>query len=102
MGWNSAILVLNDRIHEIDKDPVAWWNKIKPVMTSAGHGMERSDVFHVEHMDNCGVYIIGHNHASRIGFCRVEGHHSKEGQVAALKAVAAQLGYRLSKVSQKV
>lgn len=102
MGYNSAVLILNDRLHEINKDPVSWWKKIYPVMTSAGHGIERSDVFHVEHMDNCGVYIIGHNHASRLGFCRVDGHHTEEGQVAALKAVAAQHGYRLVKIPQKV
>lgn len=100
MGYNSAIIVLNDRLHEIDKDPSAWWNKIKPVMSSGGHGMERSDVFHVEHMDVHGVYVIGGNTAVRLGFSQNPPipADNDAGKVHILRDIAKQLGYNLVKL----
>lgn len=57
-------------------------------------------MFHQSHADNVGVYAIGGNHTSKLLEVFNGGrHYTPDDQLALLKQLAEQYGYRLVKKS---
>lgn len=110
MGYNTTLMVLNDAIHEIDKDPAGWWAKTKKVMAgSIGRGEGESygfgnhaNGFRVvaqDHADIVNVIAVGGNYAAILGrvYNGNQAIHDPEGQLRLLREIAAQHGYGLVK-----
>jgi hypothetical protein len=111
MGFQSTIMILNDAMEEIDKDPKGWWQKTKSLITrhngtkspeeygfgTHGNGFTLVDVHHA---DNTSVIAVGGNHASLLTRLSKHPHHDEKGQIELLKALAKEHGYRLVKESK--
>lgn len=110
MGWNSGVLILNDAFHDIDENLQEWWDQVRlqiqggslsslkaQTPIKAGNHYNSSYVFHCEHMDTVGVYAIGGNEATLLGFTRDprEGFHTYDAKLKLLKDLAEQFDYRL-------
>lgn len=105
MGYNSAIMICNDAMHEIEKDPVGWWNKAYNALNnlsrtndgtfgfgSHGNGFQ---AICQHHADQVSIVAIGGNRAVTLGY----GHWTDTPEVL-LKKLADELGYSVSKKRQ--
>jgi hypothetical protein len=109
MGYNTGVLLLNDHIDDIWKNPKEFAQNLKeayylhqrtqkPEDFKVGCCVNGGTVFHCGHADTTGVYAIGGNHTTRMFFGMNGGkHYSNEEQVEILKTMADSLGYRISK-----
>lgn len=114
MGFNTAILILNDAIGEVDKNPVGWWTKTKQMIRDAamigrngrhdygfGNHANGFAVITVHHADETALVSIGGNMANVLGRFHTGGrgpgsqHHTLEGQVQLVKQWAEDNGYEL-------
>lgn len=110
MGFNTAVLLLNDHIHSIRENPPQFaenlmraiekhWS-VKPGETvdfGVGNCCNGGTVFHQAHADNTGVYAIGGNYASKLLISPFGQHHTPEGQLILIREMAEKLEYRLTK-----
>ena len=109
MGYNSGILVLNDRISEIERDP----KKFVEEMVRSISKMSISDgpvdfypgqstVMSCEHADAVTILAVGGNYSSVLGrFFNGGVHHTPEAQDDLLRRLANEHGYRLVRKSEK-
>ncbi len=114
MGYNSTLVVINDALNDIAGDPefgkkvVAavqeWPNRgwdrrggHQGVDVSAGCYANAASVIDVHHADRSALLFVGGNYGSKVGEARGWTHHEPADQLALLKQVAEQLGYRLVK-----
>lgn len=108
MGYNTTVMICNDSLHAIESDPEfgkSLGNAIqeagcynKPVDVSAGIYCNAARVIECHHADATALVAVGGNHGTSLGeFYYVGHHHTTDGQVALLKALADKLGYRVSK-----
>ena len=101
MGIMTNITILNDHLHEINEDPVAWWNNVyQQICSSRARGQNYDNsttVNSVEHADTTTILAVGGNHTTVLGHTHHTSHHKEEDQVEILKSLAAELGYRLVK-----
>lgn len=109
MGFNTAVLILNDAIDGIEKDPTDFaqnlmraWGKFQhtgnPTDFAIGNHVNGGTVFHNSHADVTAVYAIGGNHTSKLHTVYNGGrHHSDEDRVKLLKEFAAEMGYTITK-----
>lgn len=106
MGWNTTILIRNDSMHEISKDPEfgrkvelaagEWQRERQPMDIPGTNAM----IVHQDHADNSHVLIVGGNYGSDVGSTFGYSHHKVEDQVRILKDVAKKLGYKLVKIHE--
>lgn len=120
MGYNSVVFICNDGMYQIEKDPAGWWKKtwdqlMIQTFKSSKSGEDGSYGFgnHCggfqavwnEHADVTCLIAVGGNYATvlpgRVRWSDGDGHHTPEGQVQILKAVASKLGYDLRKKKSK-
>lgn len=109
MGYNTAVLVLNDSIHEIAKDPDFGWkvaqaaaNFGKTTDISVGGHVNAATVYSAAHADVVQVMAFGGNHASTLMRIHNGGrHYTSEEQVELIRHLADQYGFRLVKKSKK-
>src|SRR5690348_17262635 len=106
MGYNSALMICNDAMHEIDKDPAGWWQKASRALAEVsrrgsdgtfGHG-SHANYFQAicnHHADQVSIVAIGGNQAKVLGY----GSY-RDSPEELLKALADQLGYRIVKKSE--
>ena len=98
MGFNTAVIVRNDFLHEIKDDP-QFGEKLYGAIISNGreyHGQGFS-VLPSQHADYMQVVTIGGNSIRSLGFGGSWTAEDKD----ILKALAASMGYRLVKRSAR-
>jgi hypothetical protein len=109
MGFNTSVLVLNDRLSEIERDPEEF---VKELCRMAGSGKARgphpidfhgsqSGVIETHHADQTAVILVGGNTATVMGYHGGWKHNEPEGQVACLRTVLADLGYEVRSMPEK-
>lgn len=94
MGFNTAVIVRNDFLHEIKKDP-AFGEKLYGAIISQDreyHG-QAFDVLPSQHADFMQIVAIGGNTIRSLGY---GGPWSSDDE-AILKVLASSMGYRLVK-----
>jgi len=113
MGYNSTVLILNDRLHEIEKDPEFGYKisqlilmnsrKEYPHLKSTIPYHYGCEVAAVNHADVTSVVVTGGNFSQEI-FTDYRDYDldTQEGLTKLVKMMASKLGYRLvTDVSQK-
>lgn len=120
MGWNTGVIILNDALHEIEKNPDEFVNGRRGLREAMGEFMSggrgqrnyvdisvgghanAASVFHQSHADEVGVYSIGGNCAKKIGKVYNGGRHcSEDDQLALLHVIADNMGYKLVKKKKR-
>lgn len=110
MGFNSVVLVLNDRLGEIERSPERFVKEMSYGIARAGtSGQEQID-FHpgqstvvtCHHADMVSIIAVGGNCATVLGQVYNGGrHHDEESQLKLLRELADQFGFSLRKKPQK-
>jgi len=114
MGYNTTVLVLNDALHEIERDP-QFGKKLAAAISGLSLGIDTKTGRPYRSQDvSAGMYCnaataIEQHHASGIAVVAVGGncgsvightggtHHQEEDKLKILKQLAEQLGYSLRK-----
>lgn len=108
MGYNTTVIVLNDALDQIAKDP-EFGKKLadaitrvtgprsEPVDVSAGNHCNAATVIETHHADNSALVLIGGNYGSVVGQTHGWKHHEKDDQLAMLKRVLDGMGYTVAK-----
>lgn len=105
MGYNTTVVVINDALDQIEKDP-EFGRKLaraisevggyrKTIDVSAGNHANAATVVESHHADLTAVVTVGGNLGINHFTQRGWNHHTEEGQVELLKAWAKRLGYTL-------
>lgn len=118
MGYNTTVMICNDSLHAIESDPEfgknlalavgEMYRSNRPLDVpaysynsegkAAGIYCNAASVIESHHADGTTLVAVGGNHGTKLGeFYYVGHHHTDDGQVALLKALADKLGYRVSK-----
>lgn len=118
MGFNTVVLVLNDAVHEISKDP-AFGKKLAEAIhaqpgrdagharyqgtedVSAGSHCSAATVISSRHADDMQVVAIGGNTGVYLG-TTYGFPHDDAGKIKLLKQLAEQMGYSLRKKPSKM
>ena len=101
MGWNTVVLVLNDRLGEIKRDAQNFVDNLVREAGGGGHWGPTPDDFHKSqsgiieshHADNTPVLLVGGNTATVLGFVRGYRHTEVHNQVRILETILAKYGY---------
>ena len=114
MGHNSVILVLNDCLSDIEKDPEfgkkisracakAFMRRDIRVDIQSGGCINAASVITTHHADLISILAVGGNYGSVIHriYNSKCAHHKEEDQINLLKKVAEHFGYRLVKKTTK-
>jgi hypothetical protein len=107
MGFNSTIMICNDCIDAIEKDPAGWWTAAWEAL-SLGKLPQRFGIggcvngflaVAQHHADVHSVIAVGGNYATVLwqGMRGIAGHHEEADIIKLLKAAASKYGYRLVK-----
>jgi hypothetical protein len=113
MGLNSAILLLNDALHDIENNPIEFTKKVVQAIQGSGFSLSKKGVdigvgshgnaatlFHMAHADEHQVYLVGGNQAVPIerGCTYISGYEDpQKTNLKLLKQMADAAGYRLVK-----
>lgn len=107
MGYNSTVVVMNDALHDIERDPdfskklvaaIAKAYNRGSVNVSAGYHCNAATVIDSQHADVVSIIAVGGNHGSVLTRSSNGGrHHSQEDQELLLRRLAHQFGYNLHK-----
>ena len=105
MGFNSTILILNDRLHEIENDP-EFGAKLAIGINEFGYASERqksyitgqTKVLSCQHADNMAVIAVGGNCGTKLDTVFGLTHHKEDDKLEIVKQMAENLGYRLEKM----
>lgn len=109
MGWNTGVIILNDAMGQITKNPNEFVENLNEAMSlyhrdnkyldiQAGNHCNAASVFHQSHADSVGVYSIGGNCASKMMEIYNGGRHTTEDdKLKLLKKMAFEMGYQLRK-----
>jgi len=116
MGYNSAVIILHDALHNIKENPLQFTDSLvqtilkqsignpeRPVSFGVGNHGNPVALFHTAHANEHCIYIVGGNTAHRMpGFLSIGGYMDpKEMEEKALREMADQMGYRLVKKSER-
>lgn len=109
MGWNTTVVVMNDALDAIERDPefgrklgraaaeIMVLPKGKMADVSALGHCNAASVIETHHADNTAIVTVGGNlgiaHLQTFGW----NHHTEEGQVHLLREWADKLGFRLTR-----
>ncbi len=108
MGWNTTVLVLNDCLHEIEKDKDFGQKLSDAIRASYPNTGERKSVGQAatvvatHHADEVSVIAVGGNYATHLDsvYGRFS-HHKEEDQIEILKRVAEHYGFTLVEKRKK-
>jgi len=112
MGFNSVILILNDRLSEIERDE-KFGDKVGTQLgmhCTNHHHKHCSGGFSVvaqHHADNTSIILVGGNTHKVIDIVRkghdwcMDGEEGEAGIIDVLKEVANDYGYKLTKMTAK-
>lgn len=109
MGFNSTVLVLNDRLGEIERNPEEFVKGMLNTISRIGCSDESGDfyvgqstVMSCAHADTVTVLAVGGNCSTILGHVYNGGvHHTEEAQVSILRVLADKYGFRLVRKSKK-
>lgn len=109
MGFNSTVLVLNDRLGEIERNPERFVKEMLAGINRSGYPDEQVDVYTGQttvmscaHADTVTILAVGGNCATKLGQFHNGGHHhTEEEQVELLRQLADKYGFTLRKKPQK-
>jgi hypothetical protein len=118
MGFNSTLIIRNDSLIDIEKDP-EFGKKVCAAIRKFGFTKESSagtirsgcsanaaDVVHVDHADSHHCIIVGCNTAWDLGYCgswhpNYHDTSEEERNVEYIRKIAASMGYNLTKKRKK-
>lgn len=94
MGFNTAVIILNDHLHEIEKDPEFGQKLAHAIRVAGREGQYNSgfDVLPTQHADTMQVCIVGGNSIQRLGFS-----HWSDDKEGVLRTIARDMGFDLRK-----
>ena len=98
MGFNTAVMILNDHIHEIAKDR-HFGEKLAEAISRAGRERLYTSGFEVlptQHADTMQIVAIGGNTMRRLGYSSC---YADDEQI--LRDLANDLGFRVSRKRSK-
>lgn len=109
MGFNSTVLVLNDRLGEIEREPEKFVREMLSGIQRSGYPDEQVDfypgqstVMSCAHADQVTILAVGGNCATVMGRFHNGGHHhSDDDQVTLLRQLADKYGFSLRKKPAK-
>jgi hypothetical protein len=112
MGFNTAVLILNDSLGSMEQNPQGFVENLsnaigkfyyekESVDFAIGNHVNGGSVFHVDHADFTGVYAIGGNYTSKLLVKYGISHHKDEDKLELLKLLADNMGYRIVKKRAK-
>ena len=115
MGFNTTVVVMNDNLHLIEKDPEFGKRLAQAIMrldgedkpaNVAAYGAQciaanAATVIETHHNSSTAIVAVGGNYAHVLGWAGDVPHHTDEGKLACLKALAEAMGYRLVKKGEK-
>ena len=112
MGYNSVVMICNDAIDVIEKDPQGWWQKAwsklcglsykKSEKFGYGNACNYFDAVWNQHADFTGVIFVGGNCSTVFGSSFNGGRHStEEEQIKVLKEILREKGYSIRKLPKK-
>jgi hypothetical protein len=110
VGFNSGILVLNDRISEIERSPDHFVKgMVQAIHKSASHNEPHGTEFYVgqssviccAHADMTQLVAIGGNCSTILGNFWGHEHHTEAGQERILRSLADRLGFRLVRKTER-
>jgi hypothetical protein len=96
MGYNTPVLILNDAVHLLPKDPDLGKKLAAACLNSRGvtvpvvNHVNAITVLPAQHADTVQVLAFGGNYVRRLGYA-----HWQDDETQILKRVAEQMGYRL-------
>jgi hypothetical protein len=108
MGFNSTVLVLNDRLGEIERNPEEFVKEMLYAIQRSG--VDKQEGFHpgqttvmsCAHADTVTILAVGGNCATVMGRVHNGGHHhTEEDQVKLLRELADKYGFSLRKKPAK-
>jgi hypothetical protein len=107
VGFNSTILVLNDQLSYIEKDPERFVQEM--VQQIHGHNYQESENFLAQssvmtmtHADTVSIIAVGGNCSTVLGqFYNGGRHHTEDSQIELLKNLADKYGFRLVRKTKK-
>ncbi len=104
MGFNSTVLVLNDRLGEIERNPEEFVKEmLYAIQRSSMREQEefnpgQTTVMSCAHADTVTILAVGGNCATVLGRVYNGGvHHTEEAQVKILRELASKYGFSLRK-----
>jgi len=102
MGFNTTVLILNDRLSDIEKDPEKFVKELS-LMAGGGraqgpaphdfHAASQSGIIETHHADQTSVILVGGNTATVLGFARGYRHGEAHNQVRILEEMLHKYGY---------
>lgn len=113
MGFNSVLIVMNDSLHVIEKDP-EFGRKVSEAIgkyygsdrnlgerghidiSCSGH-VNAASVIGCQHADVTQILAVGQNYATSLGNYYWGRHLEREDQIQLLRMVAEEYGYSLRK-----
>ena len=115
MGYNTSVIVINDALTDIEKDPEFGKKLAQTIRKLPMHRtMHRSEldvsarghcnaatVIETHHADQTALIAVGGNYGNCLGIAWGYSHHEKEKQLEILKQIADQFGYTLRKKPEK-
>lgn len=109
MGWNTAIVVLNDCLDEIEHDPEWFVEQLSTAIRLASvrdvRGVRdcvyvpgQTEIAYTGHADGIGIIAVGGNKGVKLGcVLNVENDGSEATTIEILRQLTAQHGYTLTK-----
>lgn len=94
MGFNTAVVILNDHLHELEKDQKLG-EKLAHAISMAGRDRLYTSGFEVlptQHADTMQIIAVGGNTIRRLGYSSWSADNER-----ILKDLASDLGYRVVK-----
>ncbi len=108
MGFNSTLLILNDHLGQIERDPEGFVREMVNAISSLGCSGDQEDfhsqstVMSVAHADTVTVLAVGGNHATVLGRVYNGGkHEAPEDKEFVLRRLAEENGFRLVRKPKK-
>ncbi len=104
MGFNTTVLIYNDMLGSIEIDPLFGRNLAAAIRERAtarpgrmwSVGGSVAEVVETHHADDTALVAVGGNYATVLGMAGGgREHHTPDGQLMVLRAVARQMGYDL-------
>ena len=102
MGFNSSIMIMNDGLDQIEKNPEQFAEQVKKLICEGDPGQQVGvgnhanclELISCHHADMTSVSAVGGNCSNILGYSMF-GHSTDAAKVEVLKDVARKLGYEL-------
>jgi len=103
MGFNTVIFIQNDSVHEIERDPKSWWDKVWEAVNGRREiYINGTEVVTCHHASSTAIISAGGNHAKVLDWVHSTPHTFTGGRdeesdrtykLKVLREMADHLGY---------